>query len=162
MAGPSKRDREKLRERIKTELRKQGRTQKGLEDALELKSGTLTRVFGGRRKLDQELADGIVRELGTTIPELFRATSYLKTLEVAAEPPTPAPAASEPTPAEPDPAPSEPTPVPAPEAEPTPASAPAPEPSPRPEPPPASEERFRKRDIPLKMARFVLGLVFGD
>ncbi len=199
MAGPSKRDREKLRDRVKTELRKLGRSQKDLEDALGLTAGTLTRVFGGRRKLDQELADGMARELGLSVEELFKATSFLKDLEVDAEPePEPAPreaAEKAPAPkkeaapkAEPaqkaEPAKA----APAKEAEPAKKAEPAkaepaqkaepakaepkkeaaPKPTPkaaepvRPTPPPPEEPRFRKRDIPLKAARFVLGLIFGD
>jgi len=193
MAGPSKRDREKLRSRVKTELRKLGRSQKDLETSLGLTSGTLTRVFGGRRKLDQELAEGLATELNSTIGELFKATAYLKELDTsgdAAKPAAakPAPkAAAKPTPKAaakpapkaaakpaPKPAASKPAPKPAaakpapkPAAKPA-AAKPAPAPAPRaadpvrPSPPPPEEPRFRKRDVPLKVARFVLGLVFGD
>jgi transcriptional regulator with XRE-family HTH domain len=210
MAGPSKRDREKLRDRVKTELRKLGRSQKDLEDALGLTAGTLTRVFGGRRKLDQELADGMARELGLSVEELFKATSFLKDLEVDAEPePEPAPREAaekapapkkeaapkaepaqkaepakaapakeaepakkaEPAKAEPaqkaEPAKAEPAQKAEPaKAEPKKEAAPKPTPKAaepvRPTPPPPEEPRFRKRDIPLKAARFVLGLIFGD
>ncbi len=195
MAGPSKRDREKLRSRVKTELRKLGRSQKDLETSLGLTSGTLTRVFGGRRKLDQELAEGIATELNSTIEELFKATAYLKVLDTSgdAAKPAPKPAAAKPAPKPaaakpaPKPAAAKPAPKPAAKAAPEPATAkpvpkpaaakaapkpvaaePAPAPAPRaadpvrPSPPPPEEPRFRKRDVPLKVARFVLGWVFGD
>ena len=226
MAGPSKRDREKLRSRVKTELRKRGRSQKDLEASLGLASGTLTRVFGGRRKLDQELAEGIASQLGMPMEELFRATTYARVLDctvevvpaqaasseaaegseeegpVAAEQEAPASEeappeqegsaseeavaeeeASEPVAAseaageeeapEPSEAPStkgapEPSEAPSAEGAPEPSEAPgaegapAPSASARPTPPPPEEPRFRKRDIPLKVVRFVLGLVFGD
>ena len=217
MSGANKRDREKLRERVKTELRKQGRSQKELEDGAGLAAGALTRVFNGRRGLDAEMVAMLCAELKVPPETLFAGTSFLDDLGSSpttgdAEPkfdlpeftlPDAAPsrAASEATgdggsgevqaaevtsaapeapaapagsvEAEPEAAPmpamapaSAPDSVAAP-SEPPPAtsspraasgpSAPAPEPRAPSEPPP----RFRKRDIPLKAAQFVIGFLFG-
>jgi len=103
MAG--KRDREKLRTRVKTELRKAERTQKDLEGKAGLSSGTLTRVFGGRRQLDRETVEAVASELGMTAAELVEGTAFDELLADVAEPagepeaePTPEPAAkSKPT-----------------------------------------------------------------
>jgi transcriptional regulator with XRE-family HTH domain len=184
MSGPSKRDREKLRERVKTQLRKQGRSQKDLEDGSGLAAGTLTRVFNGRRHLDAEVAEWLCRELGQSPEELFAGTTFLEFLSVVSADvaegsddsgaeTVDAASSSAPTDAAPPQAHDAPAASPvvdadvvtsAPHVEPARAPAVAPAPASRPvdlPPPPEPEPRFRKRDLPLKAVQWIVGLATG-
>ncbi|MCA9490827.1 MAG: helix-turn-helix transcriptional regulator [Myxococcales bacterium] len=193
----NKRDREKLRARVKAALEQSGTTQKDLEAAQGWSSGTLSRVFSGKKNPDEAFLRALADRLGITASELVGGTSFAallvddRTVEAAPErealPETTEESRVEPdvtqesestgepentVPSAPVPA-SEPEPAPVEEA--APAAEPAPEPAaakpapaaepdrgPQPEWTPPPEPRKRKRDIPLRVAKWVVGLVFGD
>lgn len=204
----NKRDREKLRVRVKAALERSGTTQKDLEAAQGWSSGTLSRVFSGKKHPDEEFLRALADRLGIVPAELVVGTSYAslfvddRTVEAAperevlpenteesrntgdvtqesetpppgAEPETTVPSAPVPAP-EPEAAaedtagvpevPSEATPEAAPEPAPAPEvakAAPQPDRGPQPEWTPPPEPRKRKRDIPLRVVKWVVGLVFG-
>lgn len=187
----SKRDRDRLRSRIKALLDAEGRSQKDLEAALGLSAGMLTRLFSGKKLLDAELLATLAEGLDTEAAALVHGTGWESLLGGAApgaatasetdrverpgrveglDEPT-AEVNSEPEPAavnaerppEPEPALEPPRPQPA-----TPEAARA-EPrgsSPRIEPPhaghaPPPPRRRRKRDLPALALRFIAELIFG-
>ena len=88
-------DREKLRSRVKGLLGE--RTQRDVERALEVSSGTLSRAFGGRKNLDADFLTSLAGELDTEASTLVEGTSFASLLgePEAAEP---APEAVEPEP----------------------------------------------------------------
>jgi transcriptional regulator with XRE-family HTH domain len=105
----NKRDRDKLKKRVKAALGDAGMTQKDFEDAHELSTGTLTRLFGGRRSLDRELLDALASGLSLDAAELVSGTGFTEVLEGDAAEATPAP--SKPAASKPKPAASKPTPA---------------------------------------------------
>ncbi len=191
----TKRDRDKLRKRVKDALTAADLTQKDFEERHELSTGLLTRVFGGRRGVDEALLDLLVSGLGVSREALVAGTAFA-TLGTAASEAAPKAAArpkaaakpkssakAEPAakakPAAPKPA-SAPAPkaaaaapkaaaaapkaaAPAPEAAPAPTPrAAAPAPAKAPTPPPRYTPPPKSRSLPVRVLRFIKGLVLGD
>jgi transcriptional regulator with XRE-family HTH domain len=98
----SSEDRELLRERVRGRLEATDRTQRQVEEELGWSSGTLTRVFGGRKQLDAEMLGQLAERLGIPAASLVEGTALSAE---APEPATPARAAEPAAPeAEPEPA----------------------------------------------------------
>ncbi len=175
----TKRDRDKLRKRVKAAL--DGRTQRELETELELSSGTLTRVFGGRRQVDAELLTAMAQGLGMEPIALVKGTKFAELLQEPESELPPEPGAEpEPEPApEPEPEP-EPGPTVVDEALPPPVAAapeppdtdrtiPVPDPEPAPPPPPgpaasqgpAGDAPRRRRGIRRRLLRFISSFFGG-
>jgi len=160
MAG--KRDREKLRSRVQKALRSEGRTQKAMESSAGLPNGTMTRIFGGRRKLDEETLRAVADELGIAAEELVAGTSFTELLEAPEPEPEPDDEAdageSEATAPEEEAAeasPSEADEEPEPEAEPEPEPEPEPEAEPEVDEAPASEGGEASRPEPAPKSTYV-------
>ncbi len=134
-----------FRDRVKSALAARQMTQKALEEATELGAGALSRIFGGRKKLDAAALHAIASELGVSHEHLIADTALGAELDLEAPEITP-----EPDPARADPPPSVERVAPAPAAAaaaPAPAAAapPPPEPIPEPEPEPIPEPTHRHR-----------------
>ena len=134
--------RKKFRERIKKALAEAGMTQKALEIQVGLKSGSMTRIYGGRKQPDAELIVALGAALNIAPEKLASGTPWKALLEDApvveavpeAEPDPEPEAAPEPEPeAAPEPEPEAP-----PESEPEPEVEPEPEAEPEPETEPES------------------------
>lgn len=65
-------------DRVKAELKAKGLTQKAFEEQHDLASGTLTRVFGGRKELDDDTLGAIAKGLGVTAGTLTGQASAAK------------------------------------------------------------------------------------
>ncbi|MBW2253702.1 MAG: helix-turn-helix transcriptional regulator [Deltaproteobacteria bacterium] len=128
-----KADREAFKSRVKALLKEQGLTQGALEKRIGASSGTLTRVFGGRKNLDAETLAAIASGLGVPAAQLLELEDVVTPEPPPAEEPPAEAAAPEPPPAE-EPAAEAAAPEPPPAEEP-PAEAAAPEPPPAEEPP---------------------------
>ena len=195
----NKRDREKLRSRVKTALERSGLTQKDLEAAEGWSAGTLSRVYSGKKHPDAEFLRALADRLGIAPIELVGGTGFAELFSsestaegapdrdavpealpetteesrtpaeitqesekadggepettVPSAPPVPSPALAAPPP----------EPVAAPVPEPAKAAAePSPDRGPQPEWKPPPEPRKRKRDLPLRLVKWVMGLAFGD
>jgi outer membrane biosynthesis protein TonB len=180
----SDKDLRSLRDRMKVALRQVGKTGREVEEAAGLSSGSLTRIYGGRRKLDFDLLCALAAEVEAEPLSLLTKGAqkvFADEIEVwqastaadeskpgpgSAPEPAPAPeAASEPKRTS-KPAPT-PEPKPAAQRAPTPEAKPAPQPAPTPEPwtthSPADDPtpRKRKRDLPARVARRVWAGVRG-
>ncbi|MCB9688483.1 MAG: helix-turn-helix transcriptional regulator [Alphaproteobacteria bacterium] len=197
----NKRDREKLRARVKAALERSGTTQKDLESAQGWSSGTLSRVFSGKKNPDEAFLRALADQLGLAPVELVGGTAFSalvvddRTVEAAPErdvlpetteesrgtPDVTQESEAQPVAEEPETTvPSAPVPEPEPESEAAPEAAapaepasapvaeepakasPPPDRGPQPEWDPPPEPCKRKRDIPLRMVKWVVGLVFGD
>ena len=77
-------DRETLRDRVKSALG--SRTQKELESMMDVSPGTLTRMFGGRRKVDAELIDNLANALGVDATDIVQGTTFAELLEHTLDP----------------------------------------------------------------------------
>ncbi|MEN0064540.1 MAG: helix-turn-helix transcriptional regulator [Myxococcota bacterium] len=71
----TKSDRELLRTRVKDALG--DRTQKQLEQTLEVSGGTLSRVFGGRRNVDADFLRALADALDVEVHRLLHGTDFL-------------------------------------------------------------------------------------
>lgn len=71
----TKSDRETLRARVKAALG--DRTQKDLEQELEVSGGTLSRVFGGRRNVDAPFLRSLAEALQIDVRRLLHGTDFL-------------------------------------------------------------------------------------
>ncbi|MEQ1507606.1 MAG: helix-turn-helix transcriptional regulator [Myxococcota bacterium] len=69
-------DRELLRERVRARLDETGRTQRQIETDCGWSSGTLTRVFGGRKTIDTEFLTALAGAVGVDVPTLVSGTTY--------------------------------------------------------------------------------------
>lgn len=182
----TKRDREKLRNRVRTALAAAGRTQKQVEEQAGWSAGTLSRAYAGKRQVDAEFLVHLSEASGIPLATLVEGTTWAvdagsapapaaepadaadpgaeaPAAEPAGDAPPAADAAAPAAPPPPDPASdlrSEPAPsAPPPSAPPSsapPSSAPPPEPPPS-EPPP----RARKRDLPFRLLKAAWKAVLG-
>lgn len=75
-AKPSDEDRELLRERVRALIDATGSSQRKIETDCGWSSGTLTRVFGGRKAVDRELVEALAAALGTTPEPLVAGTTW--------------------------------------------------------------------------------------
>jgi transcriptional regulator with XRE-family HTH domain len=104
-------ERAMFRDRVKKGLAAAGLTQKALEGQVGLKPGTLTRVFGGKKQLDEEILQALAAGLGASPEALVEGTAWT-TLVASPSEPEPATRGEDPVPAsevapepEPDPEP---------------------------------------------------------
>ncbi|MBW1877555.1 MAG: helix-turn-helix transcriptional regulator [Deltaproteobacteria bacterium] len=164
-----KADREAFKSRVKALLKEQGLTQGALEKRIGASSGTLTRVFGGRKNLDAETLAAIASGLGVPAAQLLELEDVVTPEPPPAEEPPAEAAAPEPPPAEepaaeaaaPEPPPAEEPPAEEPPAKEPPAEAAAPEPPPAEEAaptervrPPPDEEVTEVKDDSEKKSPF--------
>jgi len=68
--------RELLKQRVKGRLAELGRSQRSVEDALDLSKGTVSRIFSGRKKLDDTLVASLAGELGMRVADLAAGTPF--------------------------------------------------------------------------------------
>ena len=160
----SDKDLRSLRDRMKIALRKAGKTGRDAEVAAGLSKGSLTRIYGGRKKVEFSTIVALADFVGSTPTELLTKGAQKVFAEELAQW-APAPEASPAAEVSPEPEiTSEPVVTPAPEAAPEPEAAPTPEAASAPEPPPYRPDpppRKRKRDLPVRVARRLLRLVRG-
>lgn len=120
MSEATNEDREQLRERVRAILDRTGASQKSVETACEWSSGTLTRVFGGRKAVDAELITTLAKALDTDPHTLVDGTGFAALLAEGSPPRSPDPEPAEPAVA------AEPAPIPERAAEPTAVAGPEP------------------------------------
>jgi len=168
--------REAFRDRVKQALGEAGLTQKAFEQQVGIKSGTLTRVFGGKKQLDVELLEAIAGGLDLAPEVLVSGTPWTSLLagadpeasedaapvaEVSPELPEAEPADDGAEASAPQGAPDEATAAPEPEAAAAPEPEAAEEPEPAPGPGDAHTGRQRRErsfyDYPIRAAVAVAG-----
>ena len=144
----SDKDLRSLRDRMKVALRQAGKTGREVEEAAGLSSGSLTRIYGGRRKLDFELLCALAAEVDADplslltkgAQKVFAGEIEAWQARTAADEPKPGPG-------------SPPEPVPAPEAAPEPKRASKPTPTPKPKPAPTPDPKPEAKPAPAPEAK---------
>jgi transcriptional regulator with XRE-family HTH domain len=80
-------DRERLRDRVKGLLEQAGKSQKQVETDLGWGSGTLSRVFGGKKAVNVDLLTALAGAVGTAPDALVEGTSWASLFGGAGVPP---------------------------------------------------------------------------